>query len=323
LVKSGGKHYTAALAEASNKVAYLNIAVYSHRKTERYYIHALKVKQLLTQKDPIVYFLFLERICKKLGLFWKENGDDAYGNLILQQAERIQSMIQNKKYADDKEEYHALDYAFYEQPIDKSLIESLLQESLHHYKVLADENPEAYEPSLAQAYDVTGTFYTQIGEKQKAERNYAEAIAIRKRLVNREQAMKSDLAASYSNLSKHYVIWNQNERAEKYALQTIDIYKSLTQGEAGAFRTDLARNYFALADFYEKIGENKKAEEYYKDSIMLYIKLFEKSSRAYIDRIINTVNNVITLFDPIGSTKWMEEFVDEGKVTEWLKNMGY
>ena len=323
LVKNGEKRYTAELAKSCNKIAFLDIAVYSHCKKERYYVQAMKIKQLLTQKDPIVYFLFLERILKKLGQYWGENGNTTYGNMLLQEAERINSVIQNKKYKDSKEEYRALDYAYYGLPINKPFIESLLQKSLRHYKVLADENPEAYEPSLAQAYDVTGTFYTQIGEKQKAERNYAEAIAIRKRLVNREQSMKSDLAASYSNLSKHYVIWNQNERAEKYALQTIDIYKSLTQGEAGAFRTDLARNYFALADFYEKIGENKKAEEYYKDSIMLYIKLFEKSSRAYIDRIINTVNNVITLFDPIGSTKWMEEFVDEGKVTEWLKNMGY
>jgi len=321
LVKSGEKHYTAALAEASNKVAYLNIAVYSHRKTERYYIHALKVKQLLTQKDPIVYFLFLERICKKLGLFWKENGDDAYGNLILQQAERIQSMIQNKKYADDKEEYHALDYAYYEQPIDKSLIESLLQESLHHYKVLADENPEAYEPSFAQAYNVTGIFYTQIGEKQKAETNYAEAITIRERLVNREPAMSPALAASYSNLSQHYFIWDKYDKAERYALKAIGIYNDIRNETDGAFDTDLARNYNALANIYVKSGKSRQAEECYKDAILLYIRLYEKSSRAYIDRIINTVNNIVSFFDPIESAKWMEEFVEEDKVTGWLTHV--
>lgn len=323
LVNSGDKRYIAELAESCTQIAFLDIAVYSHCKRERYYVQAMKIKQLLTQKEPIVYFLFLERILKKLGQYWTENGDATYGNMFLQEAERIMSVIENKGYKNSKEEYRALDYAYYGLPINKLFIESLLQESLRHYKVLADDNPEAYEPSLAQAYDVTGVFYTQIGEKQKAERNYAESIAIRERLVVREQPMKSALAASYSNLSKHYVIWNQNERAEKYALQAIEIYRSLTQGETGAFYTDLARNYFALADFYAITEKNEQAEECYKDSIMLYIKLFEKSPRAYIDRIINTINNVITLFDPIGSTKWMEEFVDEGKVTEWLKNMGY
>lgn len=320
LVKSGEKRYTAALAEASNKVAYLDIAVYSHRKTERYYIQALKVKQLLTQKDPIVYFLFLEHICKKLGLFWKENGDDAYSNLILQQVERIQSMIQNKKYAIDKEEYRASDYAYYEQPIDKSFIESLLQESLHYYRVLADENPEAYEPSFAQAYNVAGIFYSQIGEKQKAETNYAEAITIRERLVNREPAMSPALAASYSNLSQHFFIWDKFEKAEQYALKAIGIYNDIRNEIDGAFNTDLARNYHALANIYVKAGKIRLAEKCYKESIMLYIRLFEKSPRAYIDRIINTVNNIVTFFDPIESAKWMEEFVDEEKVADWLKN---
>lgn len=318
LVNNGGKRYTAELAESCNKVAFLDIAVYSHCKTERYYVQAMKIKQLLTQKEAIVYFLFLKRILNKLGLYWKENGEANYGKLFLQESERIRSMIQNKTYADNEEEYRALDYDYYEQPIKKPFIESLLQESLRYYKVLSDENPEAYEPSLAQTYNVAGTFYTQIGEKQKAELNFAEAISIRERLVNRELAMKPDLAESYSNLSQHYVIWNQNERAEKYAMQAIDLYEYLTKGDAGAYNTDLARNYFALANFYAKVGKCKQAEEYYKKSIIMYIKLYEKSPRAYIDRIINTVNNVITLFDPIGSTMWMEEFVDEKQVADWL-----
>ena len=318
LVNNGGKRYTAELAESCNKVAFLDIAVYSHCKAERYYVQAMKIKQLLTQKEAIVYFLFLKRILNKLGLYWKENGEANYGKLFLQESERIRSMIQNKTYADNEEEYRALDYDYYEQPINKPFIESLLQESLRYYKVLSDENPEAYEPSLAQTYNVAGTFYTQIGEKQKAELNFAEAISIRERLVNRELAMKPDLAESYSNLSQHYVIWNQNERAEKYAMQAIDLYEYLTKGDAGAYNTDLARNYFALANFYAKVGKCKQAEEYYKKSIIMYIKLYEKSPRAYIDRIINTVNNVITLFDPIGSTMWMEEFVDEKQVADWL-----
>lgn len=316
LVHSGVKRYTSAMAEASDRFANLEISVYSHVRTERYYVQAMKIKQVLTQKSPVDYFLFLERILKKLGQFWKENGDVAYGNLIINESERIQSMIQDKTYADDKEEYRALDYAYYVKPIDKKVLEPLLQESKRIFKVLADENPEAYDPSLAQAYNVTGVFYTQIGEKQKAETNYAEAITIRERLVHREPALNPALAASYSNLSQHYFIWDRYTEAEQYAKKAIDIYESVITGENGAFNTDLARNYNALANIYVKAGRRKQAEEYYKKSIMLYIKLFEKSSRAYIDRIINTVNNIVTFFDPIGSATWMEEFVDENNVED-------
>jgi tetratricopeptide (TPR) repeat protein len=319
LVNSGEKRYTAAMAEASDRFAILEISVYSHVKVERYYVQAMKVKQVLTQKDPVTYFLFLERILKKLGQFWKENGEATYGDLILEEAGRIQSVIRDKTYADDREEYRALDYAYYVKPINKTLIEPLLQESRRVFKVLADENPEAYESSLAQAYNVTGVFYTQIGEKQNAEANYAEAITIRERQADREPALKPDLAASYSNLSQHYFIWDKYAEAKEYAKKAIDIYESVIKGETGAFNTHLARNYNAFANICVKAGDRKLAEEYYKKSMMLYIRLFEKSSRAYIDRIINTVNNIVTFFDPIGSAKWMEEFVDENKVGDWLQ----
>lgn len=322
LVNSGGKCYTAELAESANKVAYLEIAVYSHRMAERYYVQALKVKQLLTQKDPLSYFLFLERICNKLGLLWKENGDTACGNLLLKNAERIKSAIENKIYYRYKEDYRVLDYAYYKQPINKLFIEHLLQESVRYYKVLADDNPEAYEPSLAQAYNVAGIFYTQIGEKQKAEVNYAEAVTIRERLVNREPSMEPALSASYSNIAQHYYLWNKYDKAEKYFLMAIDIYKRVGKEKTGAFNTDLARNYNSLANLYVKAGKGKQAEECYKESIMLYIQLYEKSSRAYIDRIINTVNNIVTFFDPIESAMWMEEFIDECKVEDWLQKDG-
>ena len=318
LFNSGKKHCKSALAEACNKIVYLNVAVYSHCKDERYYTQAMKIKQLLTQQDPVAYMLFLERIIKKLGQYWKENGNINYGNIFLLEAERIASVIQNKQYADNKEEYRALNYDFYDLPINKPFIEQVLQESLQYYKGLADENPDAYDPSLAKTYNVAGMFYTQIGEKLKAEMNYKEAIDIKERLVSREKAIKPDIAASYSSLSQHYTAFSQYEKAEKYALQAIDIYTTVSK-ETGAFDTDLARTHFTFANLYVKAGKYKEAEENYMKSILLYIKLYEKSSRAYVDRIINTVNNVVTLIDPIESSKWMEEFVDEDKVAEWLK----
>lgn len=318
LYNSGNIQYKPALAEACNKAAYLDIAVYSHCKVERYYTQAMKIKQLLTQMAPVTYFLFLERILKKLGLYWTENGNANYGNMILQEADRITSVIKNKKYDNNKEEYRALNYEYYDLPINKPLLEKILQESLQHYKALANENPEAYEPSLAMTYNVTGLFYTQIGEKLKAELNYKEAIDIRERLVNRELSMKPDLAASYSNLSQHYTAWSQYDKAEQYAQQAVDIYTSVNK-ETGAFNTDLARTLFVQANLYVKAGKYTEAEECYIKSILLYIELYEKSSRAYIDRIINSVNNVVTLFNPIESSKWMEEFVDEEKVADWLK----
>ena len=320
LVNSGVKDYKAAMAEAAKSYAFLAIAVYSHMKAEPYYLHSMKVKQVLTQREPVEYYTFLERILNKLGSFWTENGSAAYGDTIHNEAERIHKVIQNNAYLNKKEEFRVLDYAYYNQSLNKKFLEELLLESIRMFKNLANENPEAYESSLAKAYNVTGYFYTQIDEKEKAEVNYNEAIEIGKRLVEREQSMKSILAISCSNLALHYFSYNKVDKAITRTLQAIDLYKTVKTNEDGAYDTDIARNYNTLANLYAKAGDKEKAEKYYMEALMLYLKLYEKSPRAYVDRIINTTNNIIMLFDPIESSDWMSEFVKEDKVLEWLHN---
>lgn len=318
LVNSGMKDYKAAMAEAAHRYAFLAIAVYSHMKSEPYYLHSMKVKQVLTQRNSVDYFIFLERILRKLGNYWTKNGNDTYGDLIRKEAKRIRIVIQDSAYAKEKEEFRALNYDYYAQPLNKTQLEQLLQESIRMFKLLADENPGAYESSLAKAYNVAGFFYTQIDEKQKAESNYSKAIDIGKRLVEREQSMKPILAISYSNLALHYFSYNQTDKVKGFIIQTIDLYKSVKTEEDGAYDTDIARNYNTLANLCVELGDLEQAERYYKEALMLYIKLYEKSPRAYVDRIINTTNNIITRFDPIGSREWMREFVEEDKVLEWL-----
>ena len=308
------------MAEAAKSYAFLAIAVYSHMKAEPYYLHSMKVKQVLTQREPVEYYTFLERILNKLGSFWTENGSAAYGDTIHNEAERIHKVIQNNAYLNKKEEFRVLDYAYYNQSLNKKFLEELLLESIRMFKNLANENPEAYESSLAKAYNVTGYFYTQIDEKEKAEVNYNEAIEIGKRLVEREQSMKSILAISCSNLALHYFSYNKVDKAITRTLQAIDLYKTVKTNEDGAYDTDIARNYNTLANLYAKAGDKEKAEKYYMEALMLYTKLYEKSPRAYVDRIINTTNNIIMLFDPIESSDWMSEFVKEDKVLEWLQN---
>lgn len=320
LVEYGQKQYTAALAESCNKISYLSIAIFSHRKTEHYYIEALKVKHLLTQAGASAYFLFLAHICDKLGHSWSVSGNAVFGNQILKEAERIHAAIQNNVYADsESEECRVLDYSFYERPINKPLIKRLCGESLKYYTLLADENPDAYAPSLARAYNVLGIFYTQVGEKTIAETYYMQAIHLREQLAQREPSMRTTLAYSYSTLAQHYFIWNQYELSAKYSRLAIDIYNDVCGKDAGAFDTDLARNYNAFANLHAKIGNQPQAEAYYAESILLYIKLYEKSPRAYVDRIINTVNNIVTLLEPLEATQWMDEFINESKLSDWLQ----
>ena len=312
LVEYGEKSYSPALAQACNKVAYLYIAIARHKVADRYYVEALAFKQRLTQAGSTAYFAFLQQICEKLGRLWRENGSAENAEQILREAERIRTGILHNDYGDlEREELRALDEEFYRKPIDRDLVERLCGESLRLYTELAQNNPEAYEASLAQSYDTFGVFYTYTRNKRLAEYHFAEAIKLREILAQRDpSSMRTQLAGSYSNLSHHYELWEQLDKAETYSLKAIEIYASVSQKNAGAFDTDLARNYHELANLYTKAGDQERAERFYLESILLYVKLFEKSPRAYVDRIINTIADITMLLDPIGSSQWMREFTD-------------
>jgi len=311
LVEHGETGYSPSVAHAYNKVAYLYIAIHSHKISDRCYIDALKVKQHLAQKDTAAYFEYLQRICEKLGVLWSENGSAENAARIESEAKRIREGIQQNRYTSlEKDSFDALDEEFYQKPLDKALIERLCKEALRIYTALAQENPEAFEFSLAQAHDTLGVFYTQVHNKKLAEYHFAEAIKLREMLSQREpSAMLPQLASSYSNLANLYDACDQSKKAETYSLKAIDIYASVSHKNAGAHDTDLARNYRALANFYTRMGEESEAERYYLESILLYIKLFEKSPRAYVDRIINTIADITMLLDPIESAGWMKEFI--------------
>ena len=320
LVEHGEKQYTSALAKSCNKISYLLIAIPSHKKAELYYVEALKVKHLLTRVGVDAYFLFLERICSKLGSTWSMNSNMDFGSQIQKEAERIRSEIHSGAYADsESEDYLMLNYSYYERPMDKPFVEYICGEALRLYTLLADENPDAYESSLAEAYNNMGIFYAQTDDGNKAEKCYSEAVRLRERLVQIEPSMKTALAQTYSNLAQYYSIQNRFEESEKFSRMAIEIYNEICNRNAGAFDNDLARNYHYLANMYAKFGSRSQAEECYFNAVMLYIRLYEKSPRAYVDRIIHTINNVITFLVPLDAKSWMEEFVSETQLSAWLQ----
>ena len=122
--------------------------------------------------------------------------------------------------------------------------------------------------------------------------------------------MKTDLAASYSNIAYHYYLWEQYEDSENYSRKAIKIYQSVTKKDAGAFNTDLARNCTSIGNLFARTSRRELAESCYFESLTLYILLFKKSPRAYVDRIINTSANIFALLAPDNHKELMNEFLN-------------
>ena len=312
LISFGENKYRAAMANACDKAARLYIAVFSHLTSDRYYIEAMKVKQYLTKGEPSGYYAYLKRICEKLGNRWIAYGNSAFGTELIREAELIGRELEHHAYDGmEREAPQSVDYAFYTRPIDKAQMEELCKKSLGVYQVLAEENPEAYEPFLAQSYNTLGILYSHTGEKAQAEECFRHAAEIRELLAARSPlTMRTELAATYSCMAYHFYLWDDPEESEEYSKKAIQTYESVTHKEAGAFDTDLARNCNAIAKLYVKTGKRELAETFFFESVSLYIKLFKKSPRAYVDRIINTAANIFAFLDNGDPYAQMQEFLE-------------
>ena len=311
LVLYGDSKYREKMAIAGDKAARLALSVFSHQTSDNYYVESMIVKESLTEKDPSEYMKYYIRICEKLAKTWKDKGNPLYGEAVQKEADSVKSALENDGFFDlVREDYRLTNFEYYRKPINKELIGQLCRDSLNIYNFLAKDNPEAYEPLLAQSYNTAGIYYSQIGEIDKAEKNYKEAIEIREILAKRSRQLRSNLAASYSNYSYDLYVHDKCELSEQFGLKAIEIYENITTKKAGAFSSDLARNYNYMGKLYTKMELADKAQEYFYKSLTYYFELYKNSPRAFVDRIINTVANVITLLDGENINVWMDEFIN-------------
>ena len=142
------------------------------------------------------------------------------------------------------------------------------------YEKLARENPDRFEPDLAQCYNNAGVFYSAQGQPTKAEDYYFKAIAVREKLARENpDRFESDLADSYNNAGAFYAYQGQADKAEDYYLKAIAIQEKLARENPDRFQSGLATSYNNAGLFYADQGQSTKAEEYYLKAIAIREKL--------------------------------------------------
>ena len=94
-------------------------------------------------------------------------------------------------------------------------------------------------------------------------------------------AYEPDLAMSYNNAGVFYDDQNQPDKAEKYYLDAIEIYKRLVKENAAAYEPELAMSCNNVGTFYAIQGQPGKAEKYFLAAIEIRERLVEKNAAAY------------------------------------------
>ena len=145
------------------------------------------------------------------------------------------------------------------------------------------------------------------------QRCYAKAIEVAEKLNWYYSAPDSKvdeyyLGRLYNLLGLLYEAQNKPKKAEKYCLDSIEIYERLTKKNADDYEPYLAGSYNDAGIFYDNQGKRDKAEKYYFDAIEVYKRLVKKNADAYEPDLADSYNNVGIFYSDHGQSDKAEKY---------------
>lgn len=133
------------------------------------------------------------------------------------------------------------------------------------------ESQEPADPELAQRLCVDAENHLENEEPKKAERLFARAMEIYKRLYSENKAQYADdLASCCSSLGGTLEELEKYTEAYEYYSIAAEIYQELSASGDAGYREALADEYSDIGDTYLFRDKYNEAEEYYLKSLEIY-----------------------------------------------------
>lgn len=133
------------------------------------------------------------------------------------------------------------------------------------------------------------------GEYTEAKKYFKESLKIYKEFSEEN----NDIADIYHDLSKMYLLLNEDEKAEELQEKSLMIHKRIL----GENHRNTAASYCTMAVIYEHRKEYKKAKELYEKSLMIFEKAYEENE----SEIATIYNNLAGLYRGQQNYKKAEE----------------
>ena len=165
---------------------------------------------------------------------------------------------------------------------------------------LAQSNPQAYEPALANYYNNLANLYSDTQRFAESEAMYKQALAIYERLAQANpQAYEPYLANPYNNLANLYSKTQRFSESEEMHKQALAIYERLAQSNPQAYEPYLAISYNNLALLYSQIQRFTESEEMNKQALAIRERLAQSNPQAYEPYLADSYINLAFLYSQI------------------------
>ncbi|MCD7854283.1 MAG: tetratricopeptide repeat protein [Clostridiales bacterium] len=161
-----------------------------------------------------------------------------------------------------------------------------------------DPDKDVNEVKIADLLILLGLLYTDTQRFSEAERAYADAAEIYKKIINENpQLYASALSVCYNDIGTLYSTEQRFSEAEKAFTKAFEIRKKLAAENPEGYEGYLADSYNNLGHLYYDTQRFKEAEDYYKNSLKLYKKLSDNDSESYLYYLAIGYNNIGSLYN--------------------------
>ena len=177
------------------------------------------------------------------------------------------------------------------------LAEDFYLKVLKEYRKRAEANPYPWRKSnVAAALNNLAILHDDLNRKDEAEKEYNEALEIRRELAetNRD-AYIGDVALTLNNLGSLHDDLNRKDEAEKEYNEALEIRRELAKTNRDAYIGKVAQTLNNLGLLHKNLSRYSEAEKEYKEALEIRRELAKTNRDAYNGDVASTLENIARL----------------------------
>jgi tetratricopeptide (TPR) repeat protein len=184
----------------------------------------------------------------------------------------------------------------YEYLGDVQKAEQHYQQALKQYRLLAEQNPEAWLPAVALTLNNLAVLQWNQNDYNSADKGYKEAQRLYRELSeSNPQIYLPEVAKTLNNHAN--LQWSRHEYdlAEKDYREALNIRRNLAASNSHKYLSAVATTLNNLAVLQWSRHEYDSAEKDYRETLAIYLELAESNPQMYVPDVAMTLNNLAAL----------------------------
>lgn len=290
------------VAVTLNNLANLYFDTQRFDESEAMHKEALEIRRRLAEINPQVYEPYVVQTLQNLSILYQKTqrfaeSEPLYKETLdfcLQFTDTCQIEGMNLYHEAASLLQHALQYG---QIAD---IEEAFNKMLSATRPLVKNDPQTYEPILANHLHTVAYFYLQYYDNQRlaeSENLLNEALEIYGRLAKANpQAYEPNVANTINNLANIYSATQRLAESEAMYKKALGIYRKLVGNNPEAYEPNIANTVNNLANLYKDTQRFDKSETMYKEALEIRRRLAGNNPEAYEPDVAQTLHNLAILW---------------------------